>query len=64
MKQVVGRMRTGCVKNGSRVEVIPELDRKDILARQRADAVAVGGEVKEHQGWTTTGLQSKVQGRD
>lgn len=27
MKQVVGKVRTGCVKNGSRVEVIPELDR-------------------------------------
>lgn len=26
----------------------PELDRKDILARQRIDAVEVGGEVKQH----------------
>lgn len=56
MKQVVGTVRMGCVKNGSRVEVIPKLDRKDILPRQRADAVEVGGEAKEHQGWTTTRL--------
>lgn len=43
VKQVVGRVRMRCVKNGSGVEVIPELDRKGVLAGQRADAVEVEG---------------------
>lgn len=36
----------GCgwgVKNRSRVEMMPELDRKEVLARQNTDAVEVGG---------------------
>lgn len=40
-KQVIGRVRMGCVKHGSRVEVTPELDRKEVLARQSIDAVEV-----------------------
>lgn len=30
--------------------MIPELDRKEVLARQKADVLEVGKQVKEHQG--------------
>lgn len=33
-----------------RVEVTPQLDRKWVMGRQKADGVAVEGFVKEHQG--------------
>lgn len=39
MKEVVGRVRIAGGAVESRVEVIPELERKEVLARQKADAL-------------------------
>lgn len=36
-KEVAGRVRMGCAKNGSRAEVITELDGKELLGRQKAN---------------------------